>query len=94
MAISLSFKNDDNFKVENMSFNIYKLNGELIEPFKESIFDEHRRKYYKYSIFFPKKIVEKVEIKFYYNEKYYDYYNEVILTRKRNRTWWSAIQGI
>jgi uncharacterized membrane protein len=94
MAISLSFKNDDNFKVENMSFNIYKLNGELIEPFKESIFDKHGSKYYKYTIFFPKKIVEKVEIKFYYNEKYYEYYNEVILTGKRNRTWWSAAQGI
>jgi len=81
---------------ESITYDIYDLKGKFIEPYEEQI-DIKRgsvSKYYKYSIFFPKKILAKIEIKYYYNDEYHEFKQDVLLKGKRNITWWSQAKHI
>jgi hypothetical protein len=85
----------DNISVEEYSLNIYKLNGELIEPLEQNKYkDGSITNIYKYSILFPNKIILKANIKFYYNGKYHEYTKEAKIVKKRNRFYWMVAMGI
>ncbi|GHV07143.1 hypothetical protein FACS189485_16950 [Spirochaetia bacterium] len=79
----------ENFQMITVSFDIYTINGKIIEPVADGtdIASGDKLKGYKYSIFFPKKIKEKIGLKFYYNGEYYEYSREVELIGKGDRIW-------
>jgi hypothetical protein len=87
---------EEYIQVIDAVYDIYTLDGKLISPIEQDIdlsmgYVENR---YKYSVFFPVKVKAKIGLKFYYNGEYHEYLYEAILTKKRNRTWWSVVSGI
>jgi hypothetical protein len=81
--------------VEECSLNIYKLNGEIIEPIEQSYYyDGSITKIYKYSMFFPNKVILKANMKFNYKDAFYEYNREAKIIKKRNRSYWEALMGI
>jgi hypothetical protein len=78
----------------NVSLDIYTLDGELIEPIESINNLGGVRKRYKYSLFFPKRVLIRGEISFTYKEEFYKYTKECEIVKKRNRTWWSVAKGI
>ncbi|MDR2313902.1 MAG: hypothetical protein LBE02_05145 [Spirochaetaceae bacterium] len=88
--------NSEKFQAISVTYDIYTSNGMLIDPVEEHIDIKSGNiyKYYKYSLFFPRKIKVKVEIRFYFNDEYREYLHETIITKRRNRSWWSVASGI
>jgi hypothetical protein len=73
----------ENFRPIDVIFDIYDLNNKIIQPIDERIDIEngevHKR--YKYSIFPPKKVRVKILLNFYYNDNYYEYSHDAIITK-------------
>jgi hypothetical protein len=93
---TIAAKRDKEFQIVSSMYNVYGMEGEIIEPVSVNIHPVASTitKFYKYSVFFPEKIKMKIEVKFFYDGKYYEYSKETVLTKKRNRTWWSVAKGI
>jgi hypothetical protein len=86
-----------NFHTISASYDIYDINGNKeIIPYEENVdtINGTIHKRYKYSLFFPKKVLARIKLNFYYNEKYYEYFYDAIIIKKRNVNWWSIVKGI
>jgi hypothetical protein len=85
----------DQIIVEECSLNVYKLNGEIIEPIEQNYRNDGSiTKIYKYSIFFPNEIIIEAKMKFTYKNVFYEYNRKAKIIKKRNRFYWDIAMGI
>jgi hypothetical protein len=92
MSVSISpYREEEKFKVVILAFDIYTLNDRIIEPVEERAdlpkHDVHKK--YKNSFFFPKKVKVKTKVKIFYEDNYYEYFHEAVIT-KRYKPFWAV----
>jgi Mg2+ and Co2+ transporter CorA len=73
-----------NIEILSITYDIYKLDNVIIQPIEEKIDAIEGEIYKKYNntIFFPRKIKAKMNIKLYYNDIYQEYSYEAIIEKK------------